>query len=125
VGVSYGIGKKQDAVSPADYSKAIMWEAIGQAICTMGVAASKSSVAVFLLRIVILRAHKALLWFCIVTTTIWATVTTTLLFVQCRPSAYLWDWTIEGGYCWINFTRVAISMGGKSRFFPQPGPSGR
>jgi hypothetical protein len=104
-------------VSPADYSKAIMWEAIGQASCTMGVVASKSSVAVFLLRVVISRRHIALLWFCIVTTTVWATVTTILLFVQCRPSASLWDWNIEGGYCWLNFTRVAISMGGKSWFF--------
>ncbi|KAL5439828.1 hypothetical protein PMIN07_009666 [Paraphaeosphaeria minitans] len=112
VGVHYGISRGQ-AHYPrrTTYSKAIMWEAIGQAICTVGVAVSKSSVAVFLLRIVVSRWHKVMLWFCIATTTMWSVVATTLLFVQCRPTAYLWDWTIDGGYCWFNFTRVAISMG--------------
>lgn len=94
-----------------------MWEAIGEAICIMGIAASKSSVAVFLLRIVIDKWHKVVLWLCIITTTIWSIITTIWLFVQCIPYAYLWDWTIEGGYCWINFTRVAICMGGKLRPF--------
>lgn len=94
-----------------DYGKAIMWEAIGQGICIMGIAASKGSVALFLLRIVLKRWHIALLWFCIVTTTILCTITTTLLFVQCRPTAFLWDRTIEGGYCWLNFTTVGLTMG--------------
>lgn len=115
VGVQYGIGKKHATVSAANYSKAIMWEAIGQGICIMGIAASKSSVAVFLLRIVIFKWHKALLWFCILSTTILCTITTTLLFVQCTPTAFLWDPTIEGGVCWLNFTHVGLSMGGKSQ----------
>ncbi|KAJ4352018.1 uncharacterized protein N0V89_007364 [Didymosphaeria variabile] len=111
VGLTYGIGRKRAAVDPADYSKAIMLEAIGQGICIMGIAASKASVAVFLLRIVIFKWHKALLWFCIVSTTILCTITTTLLFLQCRPAAFLWDPTIEGGVCWLNFTHVGLSMG--------------
>ncbi|KAJ4299640.1 hypothetical protein N0V90_004886 [Kalmusia sp. IMI 367209] len=111
VGIMYGIGKKYATVEPTNYSKAIMWEAIGQGICIMGIAASKSSVAVFLLRIVVTKWHKALLWFCIVSTTILCIITTTLLFLQCRPAAFLWDPTIEGGYCWLNFTRVGLTMG--------------
>ena len=90
-----------------------MWEAIGQAICIMGIAASKSSVAVFLLRIVILKWHKALLWFCIISTTIWCTVTTVLLFVQTTPVAFLWDRTIVGGRQNFNFTPAGLSMGCK------------
>jgi hypothetical protein len=94
------------------YSKAIMWEAIGQAICIMGIAASKGSVAIFLLRIVLKKWHIAVLWFCIVSTTVLCVITTTLLFVQCKPTAFLWDQTIEGGYCWLSFTQVGLVMGG-------------
>lgn len=79
----------------------------------MGIAASKSSVALFLLRIVLLKWHKAILWFCIVSTTLMCTITTTLLFLQCRPAAFLWDHTIEGGVCWLDFTSVGLTMGGK------------
>ncbi|KAH7108668.1 hypothetical protein B0J11DRAFT_242407 [Dendryphion nanum] len=111
VGVSYGVGRKYATVPAADYSKAIMWEAIGQGICIMGIAASKGSVAIFLLRIVIRKWHVALLWFCIVSTTLLCAITTILLFVQCRPTAFLWDRTIVGGVCWLNFTAVGLTMG--------------
>ena len=113
VGVTYGIGRKFATVPPQDYSKAIMWEAIGQGICIMGIAASKGSVALFLLRIVILRWHKVALWFCIISTTIICIVTTVLLFLQCKPTAFLWDQTIAGGVCWLNFTIVGLFMGCK------------
>jgi hypothetical protein len=77
----------------------------------MGIAASKGSVALFLLRIVLKKWHIVFLWFCIVSTTICCIITTTLLFVQCKPSAFLWDQSIEGGYCWLNFTQVGLVMG--------------
>lgn len=118
VGIGYGIGKKVAAVPPEDYPKAIMLEAIGQAICIMGIAASKASVAVFLLRIVILKWHKAFLWFCIVSTTLWCTVTTILLFLQTKPTAFLWDHMIPGGVQRFDFTPVGLSMGGKSQPLP-------
>ncbi|CAI6334873.1 unnamed protein product [Periconia digitata] len=111
IGVSYGIGKKFAAVPLEDYSKAIMWEAIGQGICIMGIAASKGSVALFLLRIVNYRWHKIVLWLCIVSTTTLCVITTILLFVQCKPTAFLWDRSIEGGVCWLNFTVVGLTMG--------------
>ncbi|KAH6639248.1 hypothetical protein C7974DRAFT_127860 [Boeremia exigua] len=113
VGISYGVGKKTDDIVRLglDNSKAIFWEAIGQGICIMGIAVSKAAVALFLLRIVLRRWHIALLWSVIVSTAIFSTITTTLLFVQCKPVAYLWDPTIPGGHCPINFTDVGLSMG--------------
>ena len=78
----------------------------------MGIAASKASVALFLLRIVLRRWHIALLWSVIVSTTIFCTITTALLFLQCKPVSFLWDPTIPGGYCPIDFTEIGISMGG-------------
>ncbi|KAH7066270.1 hypothetical protein BKA63DRAFT_158866 [Paraphoma chrysanthemicola] len=113
VGINYGVGRKTVDIVRLDlnYSKAIMWEAIGQGICIMGIAASKGSVAIFLLRIVLKKWHIALLWFCIASTTVLCIITTTLLFVQCKPTAFLWDQSIEGGYCWLNFTEVGLTMG--------------
>ncbi|KNG49035.1 hypothetical protein TW65_04017 [Stemphylium lycopersici] len=113
VGITYGVGKQTADIIrlELDYSKSIMWEAIGQGICIMGIAASKGSVALFLLRIVAKRWHVAILWFCIVTTTILCTITTSLLYAQCIPTAFLWDRTIQGGYCWLNFTQVGLTMG--------------
>lgn len=122
IGIQHGIGRTASAVSPAEYSKAIMWEAIGQGICIMGIAASKSSVALFLLRIVVEKWHKALLWFCIVSTTLWCTATTILLFTQCSPTAYLWDRSLPYGRQNFNFTPVGLSMGCTSPF-PLPFPS--
>jgi hypothetical protein len=113
VGITYGVGKQTADIVRLDlnYSRSIMWEAIGQGICIMGIAASKGSVALFLLRIVLKRWHIAILWFCIVSTTVLCIITTTLLYTQCVPSAFLWDQTIKGGYCWLNFTEVGLTMG--------------
>ncbi|KAF2186545.1 hypothetical protein K469DRAFT_749640 [Zopfia rhizophila CBS 207.26] len=111
VGTQYGVGKKFADVPLADYSQAIKWEAIGQGARILGIAASKGSVALFLLRIVVKKWHVAILWFCIASTTILCIITTTLLFLQCKPMEYLWDRKIAGGYCWLNFTIVELFMG--------------
>jgi hypothetical protein len=78
----------------------------------MGIAASKAAIAFFLLRIVLWRWHIVLLWSVVATTTIFASITTVLLFLQCKPVAFLWDQEIPGGHCPINFTDVGLSMGG-------------
>lgn len=82
----------------------------------MGIAASKAAIALFLLRIVLRRWHIILLWSVVATTTIFASITTVLLFLQCKPVAFLWDQTIPEGHCAINFTDVGLSMGGTYLF---------
>lgn len=78
----------------------------------MGIAVSKASVALLLLRIVVKKWHIYLLWATIATTTLLCCITTTLLFLQCSPAAFLWDRDTDGGFCWLNFTDVALVMGG-------------
>lgn len=80
----------------------------------MGIAVSKAAIALFLLRIVLRKWHIALLWSVTISTAIFSTITTALLFLQCKPVAFLWDQTIPGGHCPINFTDVGLSMGGAS-----------
>ncbi|KAF2647713.1 hypothetical protein K491DRAFT_614136 [Lophiostoma macrostomum CBS 122681] len=111
IGVTYGIGKKAAQVPPVDYANAVIWEAIGLGICFIGIAASKASVALFLLRIVILKWHRALLWFCILSTTVLCVTTTVLFYMQCRLVAVLWDRKIQGGICWLDFTPIGLTMG--------------
>jgi hypothetical protein len=89
-----------------------VWEAIGQGVCIMGIAASKGSVAIFLLHIVRSTWHVAFLWFCIVSTSVLCVITTTSLFLQCRPAAFQWDKTITGGNCWLNVIPVGLIMAG-------------
>lgn len=113
VGVSYGVGKKTEDIVRLglDNSKAIYWEAVGQGICIMGIAVSKAAIALFLLRIVVRKWHIALLWSVMVSTAVFSSITTTLLFLQCKPVSFLWNPTIPGGYCPVNFTDVGLSMG--------------
>lgn len=96
----------------------------------MGIAVSKAAIALFLLRIVVRKWHIALLWSVMISTSIFSTITTALLFLQCRPVSFLWDPTIPGGHCPVNFTDVGLSMGGTVSPTPrsittnatQPGP---
>ncbi|KAJ4368604.1 hypothetical protein N0V86_009511 [Didymella sp. IMI 355093] len=113
IGVSFGVGKTTEDIVRLglDNSKAIYWEAIGQGICIMGIAVSKAAIALFLLRIVVRKWHIALLWSVMISTLIFSTITTALLFLQCKPVSFLWDPTIPGGHCPINFTDVGLSMG--------------
>ncbi|KAF1930581.1 uncharacterized protein M421DRAFT_377119 [Didymella exigua CBS 183.55] len=113
IGVSYGVGKTTEDIARLglDNSKAIFWEAVGQGICIMGIAVSKAAIALFLLRIVVRKWHIALLWSVMISTAIFSTITTALLFLQCKPVSYLWNPTIPGGHCPINFTDVGLSMG--------------
>lgn len=82
----------------------------------MGAAVSKASVALFLLRTTVKRWHVVLLWICIASTTFLCTVTTILMFVQCKPVSFLWNQTIEYGHCWLAFTDVELIMGGTWSF---------
>ncbi|KAF2633276.1 hypothetical protein BU25DRAFT_464217 [Macroventuria anomochaeta] len=109
----YGLGKSTSdiALLGLNQSLAIMWEAICQGVCIMGITVSKASIALLLLRIVVKKWHVLVLWGTIISTTLFCCVTTILLFLQCKPAAFLWDHSIEGGYCWLTFTDIALAMG--------------
>ena len=115
IGSHYGIGKYYVHVDPYEYPKAVMWDSIGTTICILAAAASKGSVALLLLRIVLQKWHKAVLWFCIILTTIMSISTASLFLLHCRPTAYLWDPVIDG-ICWLTFEPIAITWGGE--YFP-------
>ena len=89
------------------------FEVISQGFCIFNIATSKASVALFLLRIVTKTWHKIFIWFCIVATTIVASLTTIGIFVQCIPVAALWNPAVHGN-CWLDFTALGTVGSGTS-----------
>lgn len=94
-------------------SRAILYSAIGQTILVIGTVLSKTSLALFLLRLVSTRGHKVAIWtpdFFLATAVAAALV---VFWLSCRPAAYLWDRRLEGE-CAIDPGPVAVYAGGWS-----------
>ncbi|CZR69627.1 related to integral membrane protein pth11 [Phialocephala subalpina] len=90
--------------------KAVKWEIAGQCFNIMAIATSKSSVAVFLIRIVNRKLHTWLLCFCIFSTTFVCVSCIVFMFTQCTPLESIFNPTIPHT-CYINFTANAIFSG--------------
>ncbi|KLU83911.1 hypothetical protein MAPG_02960 [Magnaporthiopsis poae ATCC 64411] len=110
----YGLGQDQQALwndSPDRLTKALLYLIIGQifGVSTMGVA--KVSLGLFLLRLVTVRWHRVAIWTAIGILFLVTGVTSFVFAFQCAPPAYLWDKTIEGGYCPIPITPFAVLLG--------------
>lgn len=95
------------------FSKANLLEVIGQTCLIAAISTSKTSVALFLLRVVEKMWHKIVLWTAIVTLAIICFLCAALNFFQCDPIAHLWNPTIPAE-CWMSVTPLAIATGGYS-----------
>ncbi|PVH96855.1 hypothetical protein DM02DRAFT_674522 [Periconia macrospinosa] len=115
-----GLGQTVAEIGDLDLvSRAILWEAIGQTFTVLGTAIAKWSLGLFLLRLVIERWHKILIWTamgCLMAASISVVFT---FWMQCTPYEYLWDRRIPGGYCHIsaipastvlNITTVVVDL---------------
>lgn len=78
----------------------------------MGIAASRSSVALLLLRIVVAKWHTRMLRAVVIVTMISCCVTTLLLFLQCKILPLDWKQTSSDQRCWPGFTKIALTLGG-------------
>lgn len=85
-------------------------EIAGQTCNIIAIATSKSAVAVFLLRLVIIPWHKAFLWFCIISTVIVCILCAVLDFFQSSPIAAMFDPSLPHTVN-FNFTANAIFSG--------------
>jgi hypothetical protein len=107
-----GMGSHSQELGPKQTAKAVKWEMIGQTFNILAIATSKSSVAVFLLRVVISRVHIWFLWVCILTTTFVCLSCIVFMFTQCTPLESIFDSTTPH-QCYINWTTNAIFSGSK------------
>ncbi len=80
ISANYGFGQDQTILPFEDGVKAHMWELIGQTFIITGMGMSKMSLALFLLRIVIVRWHRLAIW----------GVGGSLLFASCLTAILCW-----------------------------------
>ncbi|KUJ09791.1 uncharacterized protein LY89DRAFT_711067 [Mollisia scopiformis] len=90
--------------------KAIKWEIAGQTFNIAAIGTSKSSVAVFLLRIVTSKSHIWILWFCIASTSFVCASCIVFMYTQCTPLESIFNPTLPH-VCYLNFTVNAIFSG--------------
>ncbi|KAH6647736.1 hypothetical protein BKA67DRAFT_539582 [Truncatella angustata] len=108
---TYGFGQSRDAIlSPDDAIAAVLFEAVGQSFAVVGMAVAKWSLGLFLLRLVTKAWHRITIW---ATMSVLMAASVSVVFVfwlQCTPPAYLFDKTIQGGYCAIDSTPVSMLL---------------
>lgn len=90
---------------------AIKYEMIGQTFAVIGMGVAKVSLGLFLLRIVMEVWHKVVIWIAMVSLMCVSVVTAVILWVQCLPSARIYDRRIPG-VCNVDITPVAVLLGG-------------
>ncbi|KAF7856285.1 hypothetical protein EAF04_009813 [Stromatinia cepivora] len=110
VAAVYGLGSHFSDLTAAQFVLSNKMEVAGQTCNIIAIATSKSSVAVFLLRLVVVPWHKAFLWACITSTFIVCIICATLGFFQYSPFAAVFDPSISHTVN-FDFTANAIFTG--------------
>ncbi|OCK81465.1 hypothetical protein K432DRAFT_392157 [Lepidopterella palustris CBS 459.81] len=98
-----GFGRHSHDLTPSQNVKATRLIIISQTFLAVCIVFSKTAVADFLLKIVVERWHKNVLWFCIVSTTILGTSVFLGFYTQCTPLESVWNPSVTGK-CHMNMT---------------------
>ncbi|KAI0884105.1 uncharacterized protein GGS22DRAFT_189235 [Annulohypoxylon maeteangense] len=106
----YGFGQHTKDISLDDIRVATKIELIGQLVVSLAMGLSKTSVAMFLMRIIITVWHRVVLWFWIVTMMTWSLLLAISCFAQCTPVESIWDERIKTKSCPLNLTNIAFIM---------------
>ncbi|KAL1622679.1 hypothetical protein SLS56_008604 [Neofusicoccum ribis] len=104
----HGLGARGTNASPVAFGEMYKMVAIGQSFSYIGVAASKASVALFLLRIVVKTWHRIVLWAIIAVLSTICTLSSILHFARCDPVEACWDATVPGKFLMDPDTFTAI-----------------
>jgi hypothetical protein len=94
-----------------DAALAVKNEMIGQTFAVIGMAVAKSSLGLFLLRIVVERWQKILIWVAMGSLSILSVLTAVMFWVQCVPVTKIFDPVRVPGACNIDVTPFAITLG--------------
>ncbi|KAK9787634.1 putative Integral membrane protein pth11 [Seiridium cardinale] len=110
VAAMYGLGSHATDLTLEQFAMSTKWELMGQTANILAIATSKSSVAVFLIRIVNVNWHKWLLHFSIFSAFFVCVSCVVFMYTQCSPAQGIWDPRVTT-VCHINFTANAIFSG--------------
>ncbi|KAF2817767.1 uncharacterized protein BDZ99DRAFT_530943 [Mytilinidion resinicola] len=103
VSTENGLGQPLSHIlNQSSYAKAIKYVIIAQAVFLAAIAVASSAVAIFLLRLVVNKWQRGLLWSCIISHCIFNTLSILAVYLQCSPVDRLWDRQIPGAKCWKN-----------------------
>lgn len=99
-------------------TQAAFYGIMSQILAAVGVAVAKWSLGLFLLRIVEQKIYKVAIWTVLGFLTGASMSWIIIFWLQCTPYAYLYDRTIEGGYCDVPFLGVSILHASTFHMFP-------
>ncbi|KAH8590118.1 hypothetical protein B0O99DRAFT_635667 [Bisporella sp. PMI_857] len=108
-----GFGRHSYELDPNDFIEATKAEIIGQTFCIIGIATSKASVAIFLLRITVVQWHRWVLYAVMVGVAVPCFFCALFDFIRCDPIAAVWNPTLPAK-CWVStegFTALSITVG--------------
>lgn len=110
ISANYGFGIDQATLSLDNAASAHKWEVIGQTFIIVGMGMSKMSLALFLLRIVVVRWHRISIWGVGGSLLFASCMTAILCWFQCIPAQRIYDKRVEGR-CIIEPVPWAILLG--------------
>ncbi|EKG15148.1 hypothetical protein MPH_07664 [Macrophomina phaseolina MS6] len=114
----HGLGAREDRPDIFKFVEMYKMVVIGQCFSYVGVAASKSAVALFLLRIVVETWHRVVLWIIIVIVSTVSLFSVIFTFVRCRPVEANWS-PFVGGECLfapLPFTRLILAASSEIQY---------
>ncbi|KAK3319502.1 integral membrane protein [Cercophora scortea] len=98
--VGYGAGRHVEYIDPpSNITKGLHLNFATQPLCLIGLCFTKVSVGLFLLRLTTSKRFRYFIIGSIIFTVLSATGNLLTVFFQCRPLAFAWDGTVEGGQC--------------------------
>ncbi|KAL7943769.1 hypothetical protein V8C42DRAFT_100778 [Trichoderma barbatum] len=100
IGISYGLGRREETLNPQQLEQAIKWNAIINAVVIWSFSLPKFAIIAILKRILDYGTKTTVLFLglaitcqaCFLAVSVW-------WFAQCTPVAYQWDKSIKGGSC--------------------------
>ncbi|KAF5003736.1 hypothetical protein FDECE_9725 [Fusarium decemcellulare] len=116
ISANYGFGQPMpgldaDTAAFDRVALAIKYEMIGQTFAVIGMAVAKTSLGLFLLRIVVELWHKIVIWVAMVSLMIVSIMTAIMFWIQCIPAEKIFDRMRVEGVCNIDVTPFAILLG--------------
>lgn len=111
-----GLGRHSIELSLDEIMQSTRYIVIGQTFSLVGIAASKVSVAAFLLRITIRQWHNWILYITIFFVTTSCFICALFDYIRCDPIESIWNFFLPGK-CWMDakgFTTLSAAVGGIS-----------
>jgi rhodopsin domain-containing protein len=110
----FGIGQHINTIPFDDRINGLKLLYIGRLFGLIALAVSKTSFAITLLNLAMLKWQKVSIWFIMITVNITLGVTALTLLIQCTPIHRAWDLAAEGT-CWPSNIQITIGIAASGR----------